>query len=298
MEHKALEDVSLEITDGSYTAVIGHTGSGKSTLMQHLNGLLKPTEGFLEINGHQITPETQNKELGDLRKEVGFVFQFPEAQLFEETVKKDIAFAPKNFGKADEEAEAIAVRMAKMVDLPDEILDKSPFELSGGMNQRVGIALAMVNNPQIILADEPTSALDVTVQMKVLKEMHDLREEFKTSIVLVTHSIGVVAQLCDTVGVMYAGRMVEWGTTEELLSRPYHPYTKALIDAVPTEMGSDPVGINGMPPDFGAQISGCPFAPRCPYASEECEKAMPGQSYFGERRWVRCIHPLKSGGVR
>ena len=107
MEHKALEDVSLEITDGSYTAVIGHTGSGKSTLMQHLNGLLKPTEGFLEINGHQITPETQNKELGDLRKEVGFVFQFPEAQLFEETVKKDIAFAPKNFGKSDEEAEKI-----------------------------------------------------------------------------------------------------------------------------------------------------------------------------------------------
>ena len=97
---------------------------------------------------------------------------------------------------------------------PERILKSYPFELSGGMNQRVGIALAMVNNPQIILADEPTSALDVTVQMKVLKEMHDLREEFKTSIVLVTHSIGVVAQLCDTVGVMYAGRMVEWGTTE------------------------------------------------------------------------------------
>ena len=154
MEHKALEDVSLEITDGSYTAVIGHTGSGKSTLMQHLNGLLKPTEGFLEINGHQITPETQNKELGDLRKEVGFVFQFPEAQLFEETVKKDIAFAPKNFGKSDEEAEAIAVRMAKMVDLPDEVLDKSPFELSGGQMRRVAIAVTNVYAAELMTKAE------------------------------------------------------------------------------------------------------------------------------------------------
>lgn len=173
MEHKALEDVSLEITDGSYTAVIGHTGSGKSTLMQHLNGLLKPTEGFLEINGHQITPETQNKELGDLRKEVGFVFQFPEAQLFEETVKKDIAFAPKNFGKSDEEAEAIAVRMAKMVDLPDEVLDKSPFELSGGQMRRVAIAGILAMEPKILVLDEPTAGLDPMGRLEMMRLFQD-----------------------------------------------------------------------------------------------------------------------------
>mgnify|MGYP002730011548 CR=1 FL=1 len=196
MEHKALEDVSLEITDGSYTAVIGHTGSGKSTLMQHLNGLLKPTEGFLKINGHQITPETQNKELGDLRKEVGFVFQFPEAQLFEETVKKDIAFAPKNFGKSDEEAEAIAVRMAKMVDLPDEVLDKSPFELSGGQMRRVAIAGILAMEPKILVLDEPTAGLDPMGRLEMMQLFSRLHKNGMT-IILVTHQMNDVADYAD-----------------------------------------------------------------------------------------------------
>ena len=205
MEHKALEDVSLEITDGSYTAVIGHTGSGKSTLMQHLNGLLKPTEGFLEINGHQITPETQNKELGDLRKEVGFVFQFPEAQLFEETVKKDIAFAPKNFGKSDEEAEKIAIKMAKMVDLPDEVLDKSPFELSGGQMRRVAIAGILAMEPKILVLDEP-----------LFSRLH----KNGMTIILVTHQMNDVADYADHALVLEHGRLIADTTPKALFSKP------------------------------------------------------------------------------
>ena len=209
MEHKALEDVSLEITDGSYTAVIGHTGSGKSTLMQHLNGLLKPTEGFLEINGHQITPETQNKELGDLRKEVGF----------EETVKKDIAFAPKNFGKADEEAEAIAVRMAKMVDLPDEVLDKSPFELSGGQMRRVAIAGILAMEPKILVLDEPTAGLDPMGRLEMMRLFSRLHKNGMT-IILVTHQMNDVADYADHALVLEHGRLIADTTPKALFSKP------------------------------------------------------------------------------
>lgn len=219
MEHKALEDVSLEITDGSYTAVIGHTGSGKSTLMQHLNGLLKPTEGFLEINGHQITPETQNKELGDLRKEVGFVFQFPEAQLFEETVKKDIAFAPKNFGKSDEEAEKIAIKMAKMVDLPDEVLDKSPFELSGGQMRRVAIAGILAMEPKILVLDEPTAGLDPMGRLEMMRLFSRLHKNGMT-IILVTHQMNDVADYADHALVLEHGRLIADTTPKALFSKP------------------------------------------------------------------------------
>ena len=302
-----VRDVGFTLHKGEIVGLVGESGCGKSTLLRTLMMLISEDMSIMEgsvLFEEKDLASMEEEELRQIRgSKISMVFQNsgeacdPVQNIgyhFWETMN---CHGEKRSQKECYTYAAALLKQLRMPD-PERILKSYPFELSGGMNQRVGIALAMVNNPQIILADEPTSALDVTVQMKVLKEMYDLREEFKTSIVLVTHSIGVVAQLCDTVGVMYAGRMVEWGTTEELLSRPYHPYTKALIDAVPTEMGSDPVGINGMPPDFGAQISGCPFAPRCPYASEECEKAMPGQSYFGERRRVRCIHPLKSGGVR
>ena len=160
LEHVALKDVSINIEDGSYTAIVGHTGSGKSTLLQHLNGLLKPTSGEISINGYTIDNTTKNKELGKLRKEVGFVFQFPEAQLFEETVLKDIAFAPKNFGKSEDEAEKIAREKAKLVALPEEVLEKSPFELSGGQMRRVAIAGILAMEPKVLVLDEPTAGLD------------------------------------------------------------------------------------------------------------------------------------------
>jgi len=139
-EQQALDDISVKIKDGSYTALVGHTGSGKSTFIQHLNGLLKPTAGEIHINGQLITPQTKNKELDDLRHQVGILFQFSENQLFEETVLKDIAFAPKNFGKSESEAEDLARAKAKLVGIDDQLLERSPFELSGGQMRRVALA--------------------------------------------------------------------------------------------------------------------------------------------------------------
>lgn len=219
MEHRALTDISLEISDGSYTAVIGHTGSGKSTLMQHLNGLLKPTSGELEVNGNRITSETTNRELGDLRKEVGFVFQFPEAQLFEETVRKDIAFAPKNFGKPEEEAEAIAVKMARLVDLPEDVLDRSPFELSGGQMRRVAIAGILAMEPKILILDEPTAGLDPMGRLEMMQLFSRLHEQGMT-IILVTHQMNDVADYADHALVLEHGSLIADTTPKDLFSDP------------------------------------------------------------------------------
>lgn len=218
--HRALTDVSLDIADGSYTAIIGHTGSGKSTLLQHLNGLLKPTAGSLVVAGNKITAETKNKELNDLRRHVGFVFQFPEAQLFEETVLKDIAFAPKNFGKSDEEAQRIATKMANLVGLPQEILQNSPFELSGGQMRRVAIAGVLAMEPQILVLDEPTAGLDPKGRLEMMDMFDHLHKQQNLTIILVTHQMNDVANYADHVLVMEQGRVVKDSTPQEVFSDP------------------------------------------------------------------------------
>ena len=202
LEHVALKDVSINIEDGSYTAIVGHTGSGKSTLLQHLNGLLKPTSGEISINGYTIDNTTKNKELGKLRKEVGFVFQFPEAQLFEETVLKDIAFAPKNFGKSEDEAEKIAREKAKLVALPEEVLEKSPFELSGGQMRRVAIAGILAMEPKVLVLDEPTAGLDPEGRHQMMEMFNRLHKDENLTIILVTHQMNDVAEYADNVIVL------------------------------------------------------------------------------------------------
>jgi len=218
--HRALTDVSLDIEAGSYTAIIGHTGSGKSTLLQHLNGLLKPTSGNLTVAGNHITSETKNKELNELRHHVGFVFQFPEAQLFEETVLKDIAFAPKNFGKSDEEAEQIAAKMAPLVGLPDSVLDSSPFELSGGQMRRVAIAGVLAMEPQILVLDEPTAGLDPKGRLEMMEMFEQLHQEQHLTIILVTHQMNDVANYADHVVVMENGGLIADSTPEQVFSDP------------------------------------------------------------------------------
>ncbi|HIW88577.1 MAG TPA: energy-coupling factor ABC transporter ATP-binding protein [Candidatus Ligilactobacillus excrementipullorum] len=218
--HRALTDVSLDIADNTYTAIIGHTGSGKSTLLQHLNGLLKPTSGSLTVENNKITAETKNKELNDLRRHVGFVFQFPEAQLFEETVLKDIAFAPKNFGKSDEEAEQIAVKMAKLVGLPDSVLQNSPFELSGGQMRRVAIAGVLAMEPQILVLDEPTAGLDPKGRLEMMEMFDRLHKEQHLTIILVTHQMNDVANYADHVIVMEKGRVIADSQPAEIFSDP------------------------------------------------------------------------------
>ena len=217
-EMRALHDVTFSVKDGSYVAIIGHTGSGKSTILQHLNALLKPTEGIVELGDKIIDSTTGNKDLKPLRKKVGIVFQFPEAQLFEETVEKDIAFGPKNFGVSEEEALNIAAEVVKTVGLPEEVLKKSPFDLSGGQMRRVAIAGVLAMKPEVLVLDEPTAGLDPKGRLEMMEMFYKLNKEQNMTIVLVTHQMNDVSDYADHVIVIEAGNVVKEGSPKEVFS--------------------------------------------------------------------------------
>lgn len=217
-EMRALHDISFSIEDGSYVAIIGHTGSGKSTILQHLNALLKPTEGIVELGDKMIDSTTGNKDLKPLRKKVGIVFQFPEAQLFEETVEKDIAFGPKNFGVSEEEALKIASEVVKTVGLPEDVLKKSPFDLSGGQMRRVAIAGVLAMKPDVLVLDEPTAGLDPKGRLEMMEMFYKLNKEQHMTIVLVTHQMNDVSDYADHVIVIESGNVVKEGSPKEVFS--------------------------------------------------------------------------------
>lgn len=206
----ALSDVSLTIKDGSYTALIGHTGSGKSTILQLLNGLLVPTDGEVRVFDTLITPTSINKEIRQIRKQVGLVFQFAENQIFEETVLKDVAFGPQNFGVSREEAETIAREKLALVGIDESLFERSPFELSGGQMRRVAIAGILAMEPRILVLDEPTAGLDPIGRKELMNLFKKLHQDGIT-IVLVTHLMDDVAEYADQVYVMEKGRLVKSG---------------------------------------------------------------------------------------
>ena len=206
----ALSDVSLTIEDGSYTAIIGHTGSGKSTVLQLLNGLLVPTKGSVRVFDTLITPISVNKQIRQIRKQVGLVFQFAENQIFEETVLKDVAFGPQNFGVSVEEAEAIAREKLALVGIDESLFERSPFELSGGQMRRVAIAGILAMEPSILVLDEPTAGLDPIGRKELMTLFEKLHQDGIT-IVLVTHLMDDVAEFADQVYVMEKGRLVKSG---------------------------------------------------------------------------------------
>ena len=206
----ALSDVSLTIEDGSYTAIIGHTGSGKSTILQLLNGLLVPTEGSVRVFDTLITSTSVNKQIRQIRKQVGLVFQFAENQIFEETVLKDVAFGPQNFGVSVEEAEAIAREKLALVGIDESLFERSPFELSGGQMRRVAIAGILAMDPSILVLDEPTAGLDPIGRKELMALFKKLHQDGIT-IVLVTHLMDDVAEFADQVYVMEKGKLVKGG---------------------------------------------------------------------------------------
>ena len=206
----ALSDVSLSIEDGSYTAIIGHTGSGKSTILQLLNGLLVPTEGSVRVFDTLITSTSVNKQIRQIRKQVGLVFQFAENQIFEETVLKDVAFGPQNFGVSVEEAEAIAREKLALVGIDESLFERSPFELSGGQMRRVAIAGILAMEPSILVLDEPTAGLDPIGRKELMTLFKKLHQDGIT-IVLVTHLMDDVAEFADQVYVMEKGKLVKNG---------------------------------------------------------------------------------------
>ena len=211
----ALSDVSFTIEDGSYTALIGHTGSGKSTILQLLNGLLVPSQGSVRVFDTLITSTSKNKDIRQIRKQVGLVFQFAENQIFEETVLKDVAFGPQNFGVSEEDAEQIAREKLALVGIDESLFNRSPFELSGGQMRRVAIAGILAMEPAVLVLDEPTAGLDPLGRKELMNLFKKLHQSGMT-IVLVTHLMDDVAEYANQVYVMEKGRLVKRGKPSDV----------------------------------------------------------------------------------
>ncbi len=219
-QYKALKDLNVSFTEGKITAIIGQTGSGKSTLLQHLNALLLPSEGTVYIRDRVITAGEQPKGLKSLRKDVGLVFQFPEYQLFEETVLKDIAFGPKNFGVKEEDANKKALESLRLVGLEERLAEKSPLELSGGQKRRVAIAGILAMDPAVLVLDEPTAGLDPQGTRDMMTLFKRLNKELNKTILIVTHDMEQVYAYCDEVLVLKDGSAAVHTTVREFFRDP------------------------------------------------------------------------------
>lgn len=293
-----LKDISFDIKKGEILGIVGESGSGKSTLIRSLIQMMNNHEeivkGDILFNEGSIL-SISPKEIRKLRgNKIGIVFQNPTSTLnpirkigkqFTEVLKSHTKISKK-------EALKRAEIMLEKVNLKDVecILNSYPFELSGGMNQRVAIALAMIMEPELLIADEPTSALDVTIQAQVIKEMMNLRDNFNTSIIIVTHSMGVISHMVDKVAVMYSGEIVEYGDKESILKNPKHPYTEALIKSIPKLNGELPIGIKGNQLEFNEKKSGCSFAMRCSKANITCVNKVQKLNKIGDNRWIACSY--------
>lgn len=213
-----LHDVNFTMPEGKFTAVIGHTGSGKSTMVQHLDGLVIPTAGEITIGEQRIVPTTKPKELNQMRAHVGLVFQFPEAQLFEQTVLKDVMFGPKNFGKSEAEAKEAAQRALRTVGMAERFDERSPFELSGGQMRRVAIAGVLAMEPDLLILDEPTAGLDPAGQEELMTLFARLQKERDMTVILITHQMEYVAQYADHVVIFEGGTVVKEGMPTEVFA--------------------------------------------------------------------------------
>lgn len=219
-EIQSLHEVNLVIPDRSFTAFIGHTGSGKSTAIKHLNGLNKPSKGLVKLDDDVITASTKGEILRRVRRKVGMVFQFPESQLFEETVIKDVMFGPKNYGASEEEAEEKATKALKLVGIEESIYKKSPFDLSGGQMRRVAIAGILAMEPEVLVLDEPTAGLDPQGHREMMAMFYDLYQKHHLTVVLVTHQMNDVAKYANHVIVMAKGTVAKEGSPTEIFKDP------------------------------------------------------------------------------
>ena len=294
-EVRALDHVDLSIDKGELVGIIGHSGSGKSTLMNMLGCLDVPTSGNYYLNGKDVSNMTDD-ELSDVRNmEIGFIFQDPMTSLnptmtvgkqIEEMLKEH----RKEMSKADRKTRAIELLSLVGISNPEARYDQYPHQLSGGMRQRVVIAIALACDPKVLIADEPTTALDVTIQAQILDLMRDLQKKIKTSIIIITHNLGVVANIADRVAVMYGGKLVETGDVEDIFHNPCHEYTKGLLRSIPKahEKGGELQAIPGTPPDLMEPPVGCPFAARCKETMIVCQKYMPDYTDCGKNHKSAC----------
>jgi len=219
-ERLAIHDINISIPEGTFMALIGHTGSGKSTVLQHLNALLKPTKGKVHIGDRVIDAGKKEKNLRPIRQKVGIVFQFPEHQLFDETVEKDICFGPMNFGVSEEEAKRRARELIGEVGLPEEVLQKSPFDLSGGQMRRVAIAGVLAMEPEVLVLDEPTAGLDPRGRTEIMDMFYRLHKQKGLSTILVTHSMEDAAKYADEIVIMHRGQVKKTADPKTIFSNP------------------------------------------------------------------------------
>jgi peptide/nickel transport system ATP-binding protein len=294
----ALNGVSLELVQGETLGLVGETGSGKTTMAKCIMGILPKRTG--KIRSGEITFEEKNllkcsqKELQSIRgAQIAMIFQDPMTSLNPVlTVGEQIAEAVENHehcGKA--RAMERAEEMLELVGIPAERVHEYPHQFSGGMKQRVVIAIALACNPKMLIADEPTTALDVTIQAQVLEMMQSLKRQLKTSMLLITHDLGVVAQNCDRVAVIYAGEIVEYGTVMDVFKRMKHPYTQGLFSSIP-QINADVKRLNSIPGlmlDPTLDVEGCRFCDRCKYATEECRINHPELVEIESGHSVRCF---------
>ena len=298
-EVKALNDVSIHLNDGEVLGIVGESGSGKSVTAYSLMGLTaypgKLVGGTIDFNGHRIN-DLSEKEFRKIRgNEVSIIFQDPMTSLNpvytigNQIMEVILLHTDKN----KEQARARAKELLELVGInePEKRLKQYPHELSGGMRQRVMIAIALACEPKLLIADEPTTALDVTIQAQILELMMELKEKLGMAIIMITHDLGVVASMCDRIAVMYAGRIVEYGTTDDIFYNPKHEYTKGLLKSIPRLDAKEHerlVPIEGTPIDLLNPPAGCPFAPRCESAMKICRQKMPPYVELGDNHRAAC----------
>ena len=298
-EVKGLNGVTFSMEQGEVLGIVGESGSGKSVTAYSIMGLIaypgKIVGGSVRFNGHEVEKMTE-KELRKMRgNDVSIIFQDPMTSLnpvytignqIEEVI---LLHTDRN--KAEAKAKAKELLELVGINEPEKRLRQYPHELSGGMRQRVMIAIALACEPKLLIADEPTTALDVTIQAQILELMQELRRKLGMSIIMITHDLGVVASMCEKIAVMYAGNIVEYGTTDEIFYSPSHEYTKGLINSIPrldVETKAKLVPIEGQPVDLLNLPAGCPFAPRCRSCMKICLSKMPPRTQLSETHHTQC----------
>lgn len=301
----AVDDVSFSVKKGQTLGIVGESGCGKSvTSLSIMRLIQKPgsiESGKIMFKGENLLGYSEDK-MRDIRgNEIAMIFQEPMTSLnpvytIGDQIEEAILLHQKELSK--DQAREKAIEMLRLVGIPapEKRFHEYPHQLSGGMRQRVMIAMAISCNPELLIADEPTTALDVTIQAQILDLMRKLQKDFNAGMILITHDLGVVAEMCQEVAVMYAGRVVEFGTVEDIFYRPKHPYTRGLLDSIPhfeTGQKLDQLKtIKGMVPSLYNLPKGCRFADRCPYAQNDCRESYPSTENLRGIHKVACFHPL------